>query len=51
MQSAHVSTSALGIVSAEWGYAAILGLTVGYGMMYLPTKKYDTGNGKHLCFI
>lgn len=45
MLPVYASTSDLGAASVGWGYVAILGLTIGYGTMYLPTKKYDIGNG------
>ncbi|KAM7537526.1 hypothetical protein Aperf_G00000070582 [Anoplocephala perfoliata] len=45
MQPLYAGTSSLATASAGWGYASIIGLTIGYGTMYLPTKKYDTGSG------
>ncbi|KAM7537475.1 hypothetical protein Aperf_G00000070569 [Anoplocephala perfoliata] len=41
----YTSTPASGLIPVGWGYAAILGMTIGFGTMYLPAKKYDTGNG------
>ncbi|KAM3179468.1 hypothetical protein ACTXT7_000583 [Hymenolepis weldensis] len=36
---------AIVLVPIEWGYIAIFVLTLAFGTMYLPTKKYDIGNG------
>lgn len=48
MTPLYTGTSALELIPVGWGYAAILGLTVAFGTMYLPAKKFDTGNGKHI---
>ncbi|VDO03669.1 unnamed protein product [Rodentolepis nana] len=48
MQPLYTSGMALALIPIEWGYIAILGLTLAFGTMYLPTKKYDIGNGEYL---
>ncbi|VDL62285.1 unnamed protein product [Hymenolepis diminuta] len=45
MQPLYTSGMAIVLVPIEWGYIAIFALTLAFGTMYLPTKKYDIGNG------
>lgn len=47
----YASASALALLPVGWGYVAIAVLTIAYATMYIPTKKYDTGNGKHLFLL
>nr|CDS27228.1 transmembrane protein 144 [Hymenolepis microstoma] len=45
MQPFYTSAMALALIPIEWGYIAIFALTLAFGTMYIPTKKYDIGNG------
>lgn len=51
MHPLYTSGMAVVLVPIEWGYIAIFGLTLAFGAMYLPTKKYDIGNGKYLIIV